>query len=131
MKDIVFNYTGHRELWDEIIRLLKEKNTNITSAANAKHFAAKNLNISDHDIPNGYCYACEYDEKINMYKGFVDNDCKNCPLIWPQNSECTLESDMGVYDLFRNAIEAKNIAQAIEYAIIIRDCKVKDNIKYK
>lgn len=124
---IVFDHTKHKALWNMIISILHDPNTNISCASELKEEAFRRLYPYD-ATPLATCYACEYDENINDTFKEEDRpeDCTNCPLNWPDDLVCSEEYSL--FDKFCDACRCKDYLTAILVARYIRDCPVKENV---
>lgn len=127
---IVFEHTKHRALWDMIISILRDPNTNISSAAELKEEAFRRL-YPYNALPLATCYACEYDENINDTFTEEDRpeDCANCPLIWPDDLVCSEEYSL--FDKFCEACRCKNYYTAIQIAKYIRNCPIREGVEIR
>ena len=124
---IVFDHTKHKELWNMIINLLFDPEENISTPAELKVKAFRILHPHD-DIPEGVCYACQYDvDIVDMFTKENQSDyCDNCPLIWPDDREC---DDIGsLYHDFMGACYREDRETAIQVAETIRDLPIKEEV---
>ena len=124
---IAFDHTKHKELWSMIINLLRDPEEDISTPSELKAKAFHILYSYD-DIPEGICYACQYDVDIaDMFTEENQPDyCDNCPLIWPDDKEC---DEIGsLYHDFTGACYREDREMAIQAAEVIRDLPVKEEV---
>lgn len=130
-EEIKFQWTKHILLWQKIVDIL-EVSDNYTNATQVKQ-AAFNMLFPNEEVPTCLCFACEYDSLVIKSKNenSFEKDCHYCPLDWPGISNQCDSGSNALFSKFRDAFGRKDKNAAINYAKLIRDCKLKRGIKYE
>lgn len=130
-KEIKFQWTKHILFWQKVIDIL-EVNDNYHNATQVKQ-AAFNILFPNEKVPTCLCFACEYDTLVinSKKEDPYAKDCHYCPLQWPGISGQCDSNNNDLFAKFREAFDRKDKNAAINYAKLIRDCKLKRGIKYE
>lgn len=105
----VFNHTAHRTLWQWL-------------ADNASIALVDKRNWPGwdryEDKTGNTCFACDYAGGCSY--------CRNCPLVWPNQKECT---EGNLWDVWFDAMEEGKYETAATLAEQIRDLPVREGVE--
>lgn len=110
---------NHHKLWDEIIRLIKERK--YSCMMDIKSLAWRNV-FPETPTVHSMCFGCEWNIKTN-HTGYLQGCNKYC-LFDVKNIETEDCLDC-VYEKLKNSITRKQYKVAEQYAIRIRNWPVK------
>lgn len=116
MKAIVFNHTGHKELWDWLSK---------NPTKDKKQWPGWEWNKGEYYAAND-CFACSYawDCYTEEYEYDYKAICKDCPIKWPRTDNC----DKSIYREWVAALHNKRYDETARLAAEIRDLPVKEGV---
>lgn len=79
---------NHRVMWNKVAELLEEshkKGEGYLGIPMYKQQALKELGYDYDNMPNSYCWCCEYDSLPKFKNAYK---CDNCPLTWGDAGCC-------------------------------------------
>lgn len=106
---IVFNETGHRELWQWLVD---------NPMKNKEDWPGWDYNGGTYDSRYNDCFACSFVKKLDGC-----GEGEGCPLEWPEQS--CMEYGKSIYERWDNSLDP---TERSTLAAQIRDLKVKPGV---